>query len=105
MAPMSMSPEFPALAARISTSPNFSEIYVEILFPFDAFTPPKTTSQLHKSITMCMKATCSSCGKTTWYGCGEHIGSVLDNVAADQWCTCEPKVEKNGKTYPPKAAK
>ncbi|KAI5862725.1 hypothetical protein GGS23DRAFT_597506 [Durotheca rogersii] len=52
---------------------------------------------------MCMKATCSSCGKVTWFGCGSHIGSVLDSVPADQWCTCEPKVDVNGTQYPPKA--
>ncbi|KAI1776498.1 hypothetical protein F4818DRAFT_351168 [Hypoxylon cercidicola] len=52
---------------------------------------------------MCMKATCKTCGKTTWFGCGSHIPSVLDQVSADDWCTCEPKVEVNGTKYPPKA--
>ncbi|KAI1767661.1 hypothetical protein GGR53DRAFT_83082 [Hypoxylon sp. FL1150] len=52
---------------------------------------------------MCMKATCKTCGKTTWFGCGSHIPSVLDHVSADEWCICEPKVEVNGTKYPPKA--
>ncbi|RYP09234.1 hypothetical protein DL764_001420 [Monosporascus ibericus] len=82
---------------------------------------------------MCMKATCGECsksdptaplsvcslestrswltllatpnsGKTTWFGCGRHIPEVLDKVPADEWCTCEPKVEVGGKKYPPKSA-
>ncbi|KAI0136303.1 hypothetical protein BJ170DRAFT_6267 [Xylariales sp. AK1849] len=52
---------------------------------------------------MCMKVTCNNCSKATWFGCGAHIPSVLDNISTDQWCTCEPKVEKDGKKYPPKA--
>jgi hypothetical protein len=42
-------------------------------------------------------------GKTSWFGCGNHIPGVLDSVPADQLCTCEPKVEVEGKKYPPKA--
>ncbi|KAI0009110.1 peptidase [Xylariaceae sp. FL0662B] len=41
-------------------------------------------------------------GKTTWFGCGNHIPAVLDNIPTEEWCTCEPKVEVNGKEYPPK---
>jgi len=69
-----------------------------------------------------MSATCSKCGtpskllavypgsltsvgKKSWWGCGNHIPSVLDSVAEAERCTCEPKVEKEGKTYPPKAEK
>lgn len=75
-----------------------------------------------------MKATCSQCGKfsslftkpnanpkltpktvpkgkTSWFGCGSHIPGVLDSVPVDEWCTCEPKVDVDGKKYPPKANK
>ncbi|KAE9391901.1 hypothetical protein BT96DRAFT_925027, partial [Gymnopus androsaceus JB14] len=52
---------------------------------------------------MCMKATCGSCKKTSWIGCGMHIPSVMDKVADDQRCECEPQVELDGKKYPPKA--
>ncbi|KAI1386983.1 uncharacterized protein F4822DRAFT_331588 [Hypoxylon trugodes] len=52
---------------------------------------------------MCMKAKCSSCGQTSWLGCGSHIPSVLDHVPTEDWCTCKPKVEVNGKEYPPMA--
>ncbi|KAF2770447.1 hypothetical protein EJ03DRAFT_310784 [Teratosphaeria nubilosa] len=50
---------------------------------------------------MCMKATCSKCQKTTWRGCGSHIPSVMDNIPQNEQCTCEPKVERDGKKYPP----
>ncbi|PVH79128.1 hypothetical protein DL98DRAFT_516333 [Cadophora sp. DSE1049] len=53
---------------------------------------------------MCMKATCATCQKATWWGCGKHIPSVMDNVPAEERCTCEPKVDFGGKQYPPKAA-
>ncbi len=35
---------------------------------------------------MCRATTCSTCGKTTWAGCGQHIASVKKTVPASQWC-------------------
>lgn len=35
---------------------------------------------------MCRPTTCSTCHKTTWAGCGQHIASVKAGVPADQWC-------------------
>jgi hypothetical protein len=37
---------------------------------------------------MCRRATCRSCGKPTYAGCGEHIEQVLGNVPLDQRCHC-----------------
>lgn len=37
---------------------------------------------------MCSPVTCSTCGKTTWTGCGEHIEQALAGVPAEQRCTC-----------------
>jgi hypothetical protein len=37
----------------------------------------------------------------TWFGCGFHVPSVMDSIPEDEWCTCEPKVKKDGKEYPP----
>ncbi|KAJ5498250.1 hypothetical protein PEX1_028620 [Penicillium expansum] len=54
---------------------------------------------------MCMKATCSTCNKVTWWGCGSHIPSVMDSIPEGEWCSCAPQVDKDGKKYPPKAAK
>ncbi len=34
-------------------------------------------------------------------GCGLHVPGVMDDIPKDEWCTCEPKVEKNGQQYPP----
>jgi hypothetical protein len=28
---------------------------------------------------------------------------VMDNIPDEERCTCEPKVERDGKAYPPKA--
>ena len=37
---------------------------------------------------MCSKATCHTCGKTTWSGCGNHVKQVMQGVPADKQCTC-----------------
>lgn len=70
---------------------------------------------------MCFGATCPTCctshlrpptlpkltpprpAKQSWRGCGSHLPTVFANVPEDQWCTCEPKYEVNGKEYPPAA--
>ena len=38
--------------------------------------------------------------KKSWRGCGKHIPSALAGVPEDDWCTCEPRVEADGKSYP-----
>jgi hypothetical protein len=35
---------------------------------------------------MCRAATCKTCGKTTWAGCGQHVDAVRRSVPASQWC-------------------
>ena len=35
---------------------------------------------------MCRAATCRTCGKTTWAGCGQHVQAVRKTVPASQWC-------------------
>lgn len=35
---------------------------------------------------MCRAITCSTCGKTTWAGCGQHVDQVRRGVPAGQWC-------------------
>ncbi|KAH7150732.1 hypothetical protein DER46DRAFT_613860 [Fusarium sp. MPI-SDFR-AT-0072] len=52
---------------------------------------------------MCKKATCNTCKKATWWGCGNHVPKIMSEIPEHDWCTCEPKVEKEGKKYPPKA--
>ena len=37
---------------------------------------------------MCSPARCSSCGKITWTGCGNHVDAVLAGVRPEQRCTC-----------------
>lgn len=84
---------------------------------------------------MCLKATCGTCRmfsvshlssspetlnsgnflkadslllcteKATWWGCGNHVPSVMDSIPDDQRCQCEPQVEREGKRYPSMAPK
>lgn len=42
---------------------------------------------------MCHSATCRTCGKTTWRGCGRHVAQVRARVPADQWCPGHPRDE------------
>lgn len=35
---------------------------------------------------MCRPVTCSTCKKTTWAGCGQHVDSVKAGVAKSDWC-------------------
>ncbi|KAF2134513.1 hypothetical protein P153DRAFT_391849 [Dothidotthia symphoricarpi CBS 119687] len=39
--------------------------------------------------------------KTTWWGCGKHVPGVMQNIPSEQWCTCAPRVEREGNAYPP----
>ncbi|KEF60087.1 uncharacterized protein A1O9_04937, partial [Exophiala aquamarina CBS 119918] len=41
--------------------------------------------------------------KQTWWGCGNHIPSVMDSIPESERCTCTPTREVEGKTYPPKS--
>lgn len=35
---------------------------------------------------MCRAATCRTCRKTTWAGCGQHVDQVMKNVATRDRC-------------------
>lgn len=39
---------------------------------------------------MCYAVTCTTCGKTTWDGCGQHVSDVRRGVPASQWCEGHP---------------
>ena len=41
---------------------------------------------------MCRPATCRSCGKATYAGCGQHIEQVLSGVPQSQRCSCATAV-------------
>ena len=38
---------------------------------------------------MCQPIECPVCGKTTWKGCGQHVGAVKASVPTEQWCDGE----------------
>ncbi|MGA4670168.1 hypothetical protein ACPCG0_10315 [Propionibacteriaceae bacterium Y1923] len=42
---------------------------------------------------MCRAVTCTSCGKTTWAGCGQHVDQVMKNIPKAQQCPGHAKQE------------
>ena len=50
---------------------------------------------------MCSPATCRTCGKTTWSGCGRHIDQVMSRVPDAQQCTCSPAAKTTGRAARP----
>lgn len=60
------------------------------------FTPPQSRTHTAQSLT-------NQPDKTSWWGCGAHVQMVLDNIPAEEHCTCEPKFDVGGKQYPPMA--
>nr|DAD38952.1 TPA_asm: hypothetical protein HUJ06_013274 [Nelumbo nucifera] len=37
---------------------------------------------------MCYVVRCSSCGKSSWAGCGRHVASVYKQILDGQHCFC-----------------
>ncbi|MDO8145856.1 MULTISPECIES: hypothetical protein [Isoptericola] len=48
---------------------------------------------------MCYPATCSTCGKTTWSGCGQHVADVRRSVPASQWCDGHADAPRGGGSF------
>jgi hypothetical protein len=44
-----------------------------------------------------------SLGKRSWWGCGAHVPAALDAIPTADRCACGPKIERDGKEYPPMA--
>jgi hypothetical protein len=45
---------------------------------------------------MCRPATCRTCSKTTWAGCGQHVDQVMRNVPAPRRCDCTANQRSTG---------
>ncbi|MBR7830750.1 hypothetical protein KDK95_30890 [Actinospica sp. MGRD01-02] len=45
---------------------------------------------------MCQRATCKTCGKATYRGCGNHVEQVLAGVPRSQRCACGPAERGSG---------
>ncbi len=45
---------------------------------------------------MCRSATCRTCGKTTWAGCGQHVDQVMAGVPRAAQCPGHPKDPTSG---------
>lgn len=39
---------------------------------------------------MCRPATCKTCGKATWKGCGNHVDQVMRGIPKSQQCAGHP---------------
>ena len=55
----------------------------------------------NNTIKMCLRGTCSTCSRASWFGCGKHIPQVMDRIPESERCTCTPQTERDGKLYPP----
>ncbi|KAG5756079.1 hypothetical protein H9Q69_002133 [Fusarium xylarioides] len=65
--------------------------------------PPTITSEREQPAFMCFGATCPTCSKKSWRGCGNHVQQVFDGVPQAEWCTCTPRTKIGSKEYPPAA--
>ena len=45
---------------------------------------------------MCRPATCRTCGKATYQGCGQHVEQVLRGVPKNQRCSCTAETKAAG---------
>ncbi|MGO4596298.1 hypothetical protein [Terrabacter sp. 2RAF25] len=48
---------------------------------------------------MCRPATCQTCGKTTWAGCGQHVDQVMARVPRDARCPGHPGAQRAGGSF------
>ncbi|MER6335167.1 hypothetical protein ACF09H_41030 [Streptomyces sp. NPDC014983] len=44
---------------------------------------------------MCRRVTCSTCGKATYAGCGNHVEQVLAGVPRSRRCDCPPAPKRS----------
>ena len=45
---------------------------------------------------MCRAATCKTCGKATWTGCGRHVEQTLSGIPSPDRCPGHSKGERHG---------
>jgi hypothetical protein len=45
---------------------------------------------------MCRPATCPTCSKASWAGCGQHVDQVLGRVPQADRCQCSPAQRGGG---------
>lgn len=51
---------------------------------------------------MCSRATCPTCNKPTYAGCGAHVEQVLGDVPKEKRCKCrEEKAQARGQAGEP----
>ncbi len=52
---------------------------------------------------MCSPATCPSCNKITWRGCGMHVDAVMVNVTPENRCECSVQPAQPAAWFPRRA--
>lgn len=45
---------------------------------------------------MCQPVDCTTCGKTTWAGCGEHVDDVMRGIPATERCSGHQEDPRTG---------
>jgi hypothetical protein len=50
---------------------------------------------------MCRRATCQTCSRPTYAGCGMHIESVLGDVPKPERCSCREKQKQKQEQQAP----
>ncbi|HET7477036.1 MAG TPA: hypothetical protein VFJ97_13570 [Dermatophilaceae bacterium] len=48
---------------------------------------------------MCRPATCKTCGKRTWAGCGKHVDQVMAGVPRAERCPGHPQQPSAGGSF------
>lgn len=51
---------------------------------------------------MCRRATCETCKKPTYAGCGMHVEAVLGDVPKGDRCSCREAPKDDTSAAPPK---
>lgn len=49
---------------------------------------------------MCSPASCPTCGKATWTGCGMHADQVMARVPVPERCQCRATPAQPASWYP-----
>lgn len=90
-----------------------------IVIDFSRALSPTDTSYTYKYSTLCKIGACTSCGTPHYLckcvrlvlipfsaenspeiACSPHIPIFMDKNLTEHWCVCEPRVEKEGISYP-----
>lgn len=96
-----------SICSKSTSSPPLSPLQIPVLSPVNnlrstcARKPPVQPAVRGPTSNSPYLVLISFAEKSTWWGCGSHVPMVMDSIDESERCTCTPKVEKDGKKYPP----